>query len=76
MSRPGCSHQPGEHDITCVPPADPSDPALRLLRVIYGLCGLCDRTDEHEHPCGICGAKQPLGDGSYCWHGDDSSLYM
>lgn len=43
-------HQPGEHDASCMPPADPANPELRLLRAIYGLCSLCDRTDEHEHP--------------------------
>jgi hypothetical protein len=42
-------HRPGEHDITCCPPADPDDAATRLLRAIYGLCSLCDRTEPHGH---------------------------
>lgn len=31
-------HKPGDHDITCMPPAEPRNPELRLLRAIYGLC--------------------------------------
>ena len=42
-------HQPGEHDRSCVPPANPHDPELRLLRAIYGLCALCDNDQPHEH---------------------------
>ena len=43
-------HQPGDHDASCMPPADPNNPELRLLRAIYGLCSLCDRTEDHTHP--------------------------
>lgn len=42
-------HGYGEHDASCLPPADPADPELRLLRAIFGLCGLCDTPDEHSH---------------------------
>lgn len=42
-------HVPGEHDATCVPPADPTNPELRLLRAIFGLCPLCDKTENHNH---------------------------
>jgi hypothetical protein len=45
-------HKPGEHDASCMPPADPDNADLRLLRAIYGLCPLCDRTDQHGHPYG------------------------
>jgi hypothetical protein len=37
------------------PPLDPGDPGARLLRAIFGLCPDCDRTDEHSHPCRVCG---------------------
>jgi hypothetical protein len=43
------AHRDGEHDASCLPPADPANPELRLLRAIHGLCGRCDRTDEHDH---------------------------
>jgi hypothetical protein len=48
---PYCSqgHRYGEHDASCIAPADPDDPELRLLRAIFGLCPLCDRTDDHRH---------------------------
>lgn len=42
-------HRDGEHNQSCMPPADPGNPELRLLRAIFGLCADCDRTDEHEH---------------------------
>ena len=62
------SHVEGDHDASCMPPADPADTHLRLLRVIFGLCADCDRADDHEHPCRVCGAAQPLADGSWCYH--------
>lgn len=43
------AHGDGDHDASCMPPADPADPELRLIRAIFGLCGYCDRTDEHDH---------------------------
>jgi hypothetical protein len=45
-------HADGEHDASCMPPADPSNPELRLIRAIFGLCAECDRTDMHGHAGG------------------------
>ncbi len=42
-------HQPGEHDGSCLPPADPANRELRLVRAIFGRCPDCDRTEAHEH---------------------------
>ena len=42
-------HGYGEHDATCMPPAEPGNAELRLLRAIFGLCPLCDKVEEHEH---------------------------
>jgi hypothetical protein len=42
-------HGDGEHNQSCVPPADPAYLALRLLRAIYGLCPDCDNEDHHDH---------------------------
>jgi hypothetical protein len=45
-----CTRHPvGEHDRTCVPPADPSNPELRLLRAIYGLCPDHDQCPPGAH---------------------------
>jgi hypothetical protein len=42
-------HGYGEHDASCLPPADRHDPELRLLRAIFGLCSLCDVAEPHSH---------------------------
>lgn len=42
-------HGDGEHDQSCVPPAEPDNPELRLYRAIYGLCPFCNQTEEHDH---------------------------
>lgn len=47
-TRPG--HQEGQHDISCVPPAEPDNPELRLLRAIYGLCPDHDQCTPADHP--------------------------
>jgi hypothetical protein len=49
-------HHDGDHDQSCMPPAEPMNGELRLLRAIFGLCGFCDRKDPHEHRyyCGTC----------------------
>jgi len=44
-------HQPGEHDVSCLPSADPGNLELRLIRLLTGACPECDVTTEHEHPC-------------------------
>ena len=43
-------HRDGDHDPSCIPPAEPDNPELRLMRAIWGLCPDCDDTEEHEHP--------------------------
>jgi hypothetical protein len=42
-------HSNGEHNSSCVPPADPGNLDLRLLRTIYGLCPDCNQITPHEH---------------------------
>jgi hypothetical protein len=42
-------HKDGEHDQSCMPPANPNNPELRLMRAIWGLCPYCDNTEEHNH---------------------------
>ena len=44
------AHSPGQHDATCMPPADPSNANLRLLRAIFGLCPNCNETAPHLCP--------------------------
>ena len=42
-------HRDGEHDQSCIPPAEPKNKELRLIRAIWGLCPDCDNKEEHEH---------------------------
>ncbi len=44
------AHGYGEHDVTCVPPAEPGNPELRLIRAIYGLCPDHDSCTPLDHP--------------------------
>lgn len=47
-------HEPGNHDASCMPPAEPGNPELRLLRAIFGLCPYCNEDGPMcEHACDL-----------------------
>lgn len=51
MSKTYCTkgHGYGQHDASCMPPADPANPELRLIRAIFGLCPECNNRGLHVH---------------------------